>query len=104
MTIAKAISSEVGFRLTDETIEVICIKRGLTPTHEFNRSVDMRAFNLCVADTIKHALTMPNVSEGGVSISMPDRDKMVGVVNSIYSRYDEPLFQTQPAIVKPIDL
>lgn len=104
MTVEEAITNTVGFRVRSATIQVICAKRGLRPNDTFDANTSVRSFDLATADAVKLALTMPNVSEGGVSISMPDKDKLLAFANSIYSQYGEPIVTSQAATVKPIDL
>ena len=104
MTISEAISSVLGFKVKAMTIQVICAKRGLNPSDTFDANTSVKAFDLATADAVKMGLTMPNVTEGGVSISMPDKDKMLAYANTIYAQYGEPMLCSQVATVKPIDL
>lgn len=84
-------------------IEAIAVLRGIYDSlqEEITPQVmGSKAFVLCEADMMKYLATVPNVSEGDVSISMGDRDILVNTANSIYARYGEPLIgvSLQPTV------
>lgn len=105
MTIAEAIKQTIWLNADDAKVDMVCVKRGLSPDGEFNSETDRKVFDLCTADMAILALTAPNVSEGGVSISMPNRDNLLAFANSIYSKYGEGTVDTAGTpTVKRIDL
>jgi hypothetical protein len=94
MTVYEALKSCVGYPVPQGTIEAIAVRRGLygqlqeevtTPTME------SKAYALCEADIMKFVAMAPNVSEAELSVSMNDRDILIGTANAIYTRYGEPL-------------
>lgn len=83
---------------------MVSIERGLNLADEFSASVaKSMEFNLCKADLIRLIVTMPNISEGGVSISFSDRNAMIGIANNIYSKYNEPLIAALNPTVELLD-
>lgn len=96
MTIKDALFNSVSFSVSTKQAEVIAITRGLNVEDMFTPSVaQSREFLLSKADIIRLAITQPNVSEGGVSISFSDRKAMLSIANSIYAKYGEPLVSEQ---------
>ncbi len=103
MTVLEAVKCSVGFPISNNNVEMLCIRRGVELEDDFTSETDRKSFDLVVADCIKLGLTTPNVSEGGVSISMPDRNSLIQFANGIYSRYGEALIQSEYAIVKALE-
>ena len=84
-------------------VEVIATERNLDLSAAFDQNVAKSpAFQLSKADMIRNIITMPNVSEGGVSISITDRRTLIGLANGIYSKYGEPLIKEENPTVTPI--
>ena len=71
-------------------------------TPEIGRSP---AFLLAKADMIKNIVTAPNVSEGGVSISITDRKTLIGIANGIYAKYEpeSAILELRPTVTPIID-
>lgn len=104
MTIAEALGHAAGFPLTPGRTAIICAGRDLVPEEDYTLS-KRRSFELAVADAFRLAVTMPDVTEGGVSIKMPDEKTLVAAANGIYSRWGEPLLRaSSEATVRPIEL
>lgn len=102
-TVFEALKSCVGYPVPKETIEAIAVRRGVYNSLQEEVStpvMNSRAYALCEADIMKYLTTVANVSEGGVSISMNDKEVIINSANSIYSRYDEPLIgvSLQPSV------
>lgn len=102
-TVFETLKSCVGYPVPKETIEAIAVRRGIYDSlqDEVNTQVmNSRAYALCEADIMKFLTTVASVGEGGVSISMNDKDVIINSANAIYSRYDEPLIgvPTQPSV------
>lgn len=93
-TVFEALKSCVGYPVPKDSIEAIAVRRGIYESlqKEINSEVmDSKAYALCEADIMKYLTTVANVSEGGVSISVNDREVFINTANSIYTRYEEPL-------------
>lgn len=93
-TVFEALKSSVGYPVPKDSIEAIAVRRGIYESlqKEINPQVmNSKAFALCEADIVKYLITVANVSEGGVSISVNDREVLINTANSVYARYDEPL-------------
>lgn len=104
MTIREALRNSFPFAVSDGTLDVIAISRGLVMDDLFDSFVATnKSFDLAKADIIKNAIMTPNVSEGGVSISFSDKSDMISLANSIYGKYGEPLLGREVPTVKPLD-
>ena len=104
MLVKDAIQAEVAYPLTYNQICVTAMKRGLAPEAQFDNSVAVsKSYELTYADCLRIVITHPNVSEGGVSISLPDRKTLMAIANGIYRKYDEPLILEERPAVYPID-
>ena len=103
MDIKTALLNSVSFPLTATQAEVIATERGLNLEANFTKEIGMSAkYQLAKADMIRCFITAPDVSEGGVSISISDRRTLIGIANGIYARFNEPLIQEQHPLVTPI--
>ena len=103
MDIVTALVNSVSFPLVSEQVEVIAIRRGLNAFDEFSADVaTSKEFELAYADCLKLIVTHPNVSEGGVSISISDRKSFIGLANGVYRKYSESLIQEERPTVQPI--
>lgn len=64
------------------------LKRGLVKTDEATEVVlNSKNFELATADLMFWMITTANVSEGGVSISVTDKDSLKSVASGIYSKW-----------------
>ena len=102
-TVLQALKSCVGYPVPKDTIETIAVRRGIYDSlqEEINTQVmGSKAFALCEADIMKYLVTVANVSEGDVSISVNDKDILINTANSVYAKYDEPLIgvSLQPTV------
>ena len=104
MRVSAALKSYVPYPLAEEQLEVVSQLRGLNLNDEFNGAIGKsRSFELTYADCIKMVVLHPNVSEGGVSISIGDRKALLAIANGIYRKYDEPLIAEERPAVYPIN-
>ena len=99
-TVLEALKSCVGYPVPKDTIETIAVRRGIYDSlqEEINTQVmGSKAFALCEAE---YLVTVANVSEGDVSISVNDKDILINTANSVYAKYDEPLIgvSLQPTV------
>ncbi len=93
-TVFEALKSCVGYRVPDGTIEDIAVRRGihkLLQTEVSTSVMDSGAYALCEADIMKYLTTVANIGEGGVSITMSEKNILVGTANAIYAKYGQPL-------------
>lgn len=93
MTILDALKSVTNYPIQDNTIEKICVIRGLvsstTLTLEIAKS---EAYELAEADIYLFLYTAPSVSEQEVSFNMQDRNSFLSLANKIYSKYGDANF------------
>lgn len=93
-TVFEALKSCVGYPVPKDSIEAIAVRRGIYDSLQKEISSEVmnsKAYALCEADIMKYLITVANVSEGGVSISMNDREVIINTANSVYARFEEPL-------------
>lgn len=104
MTVREALYNSVSFSVGPMSAEVIAVERGLNLDDRFSAIIaKSKEYNLSKADMIKHALMMPNVSEGGVSISFSDRQALMRIANAIYAKYGESLIADQTPTVEFVE-
>lgn len=107
MDVRTALKLSISFPLASGQVEVIATKRGFTETmlaEEFTTKIaNSRSYELTYADSLKMLVTHPNVSEGGVSISISDRESLIAIANDIYRKYNEPIIQEEHPAVYPIE-
>lgn len=104
MDVRTALKNTVSFPLSAGQVEVIAVERGLDLDAQFTRQMGLSmVFQLAKADMIRCIVTAPNVTEGGVSISVADRKTLIGIANGIYARFEpESLLQEAIPTVTPI--
>jgi hypothetical protein len=84
MTYLEAIKGKVNYPLSDNTFTLALLDRGLTASDTYATG---QAFDLAYADAVVTLLTAPNVSEGGYSVSLSDREILLKLANGIYTKY-----------------
>ena len=104
MDVRTALTSSVSFPLSDRQVELIAEDRELQLDGLYSKALGKTAgFLLAKADMIRCLVTTPNVSEGGVSISIADRKTLIGIANGIYAKYEpESLIQEAVPTCTPI--
>lgn len=104
MDVKTALLLSVSFPLAETQAEVMAVKRGLDLYDLFTKEVaDSPEYELTHADILRLLVTQPNVSEGGVSISVSDKATLVSMANSVYRKHGEPLIREQNPTVEPIE-
>lgn len=93
MTALEALKNSVGYAVSIKAIEAIAIERGFDVLDSVFTSdiAQSKSYQLCKADILRYLTTTANISEGGVSISMTEKDLLKNTANAIYSQYGEPL-------------
>lgn len=90
MNLLEALKSKVQYPMPDSFYQSILIGRSLDGAAEFTAEVSKSSeFKGAYADCLIGVATAPNVSEGGVSISVSDSEKLVNIANSIYTNIGE---------------
>lgn len=90
-TVAQALKDEIHYPLPDGFIANRCLDRDLDGEAEITAEIKKsNAFKGAAADCLWSLLQAPNISEAGVSISLPDRDSIIKLMNSYYNEIGEP--------------
>lgn len=95
MTIAEALKAINIYPITDNTIEKICIDRGLDHTAEYTQTIGQSdAYILATADTYFYLGTAPNIveQEVGINSAIAIKKKLCDEADKIYGGYDDPKF------------
>ena len=100
-TIFEALRDNFMYSLTKGFFENRLIERGLNETDPFTTDVaKSNAYRGAIADSIKWLIVSPNMSEGDISFSQNEKDKMLKVANSIYAEIgEEPIDAADKPIV-----
>lgn len=84
-TIKTALRDEIQYPISDGFIENKLIERGLDGDESYTMEVaKSHSYRGAVADCLVGLIYSPNISEGDVSFSQTDKDKMLKIANSIY--------------------
>jgi hypothetical protein len=93
MTNFEALKAKVSYPVSDNTIELALTNRGIPTTGITNDDTyvvaNRKAVNLAYADVLMELVSAPNVSEGGYSVSLADRNVLVNTANGVYAMYGE---------------
>lgn len=87
MTNLEAIKAKLSYPLSDNSYILALSDRGLSSTATY-ASTDKQALELAQADLIYTLITVPNVTEGGYSVSISDKNYMLKLADSIYAKYN----------------
>lgn len=68
MTNKEALMAVVGFEVSDDAIDKSLVDAGIKGAEEYTTN-DAEDIDLCAIDLLQLLLSVPNVSEGGYSIS-----------------------------------
>lgn len=94
MTNLEKINALCLFPVKEASLLSVLEDRGITSTSNYDptNSAEVKAMQLAMADVFCLLLTSPaSVSEGGYSLSAPDRAVLVNMASSIYTKYGEEL-------------
>ena len=90
-TIAQALRDEIDYPFPPGKLENRLLRRGLDGTEAITGEIlESNAFRGAVADCLYSLIVAPNVSEGDKSVTLPDRDAILRLANSIYRSIGEP--------------
>lgn len=88
MTNSDALKSVLaGYTLSDNAVTRICTDRGITALATFAGKDE--SFELAMADAYVTLATMVNVSEGGYSISLSERSRLMSLADVIYTKWGD---------------
>lgn len=84
MTYLEAIRGKLGYPLSENAFILALLDRGLTSTDTYTSG---QTFDLAYADAIITLVTVPNVTEGGYSVSLSDKKTLLILAGGIYTKY-----------------
>lgn len=89
-TILQALKDEIHYKLSSGFFENRLLARGLNAEDECTAEVfNGKLFKGAVADCLLNMVDVPDFSEGDVSFSLSDRDKILSRANAIYQSIGE---------------
>lgn len=89
-TILQALKDEVHYKLSSGFFENRLLERELKGDDECTIEIfKSKSFKGAVADCLKSLIQAPNFTEGDVSFSQSDKDKILALANSIYNSIGE---------------
>lgn len=105
MTILEALKAKVKYPMTTNFFLSILIDRGLSGDVEYTNDIaTSKEFKEARADCLIELIDTPNISEGGVSISLSDKDSIILVANKLYGEIGEVLYvKPQPTVMAYYD-
>ena len=106
MDVREALLNSMPFAISPSQVEVIGIERDIDLDEGFYpETKDSVGYQLAKADMIRIFVMTPNVSEGGVSISITDRQRLIGIANAIYGKYEPEsiILEEHPKVIPVID-
>ncbi len=84
MTNLEAIRAKLNYPLSDNAFIVAMEDRGVVSDGVYTTG---EAFDLAYADVIISLVTTPNITEGGFSINLADRQTLLSLADKIYTKY-----------------
>lgn len=89
-TILQALKDEVHYKLSSGFFENRLLSRSLNGGDECTGELfNSKPFKGAVADCLASLIQAPNYTEGDVSFSQTDKDKILAIANSIYRSIGE---------------
>lgn len=89
MTIIEALKSGVHYPLSSNTFIRIATQRGIVNDEFTTEVANSNSFKGALADLLYEIVIVPNISEGGVSISYSDKKVILDRANSLYLEIGE---------------
>lgn len=104
MTVFEALKAKVKYPLSDDFIKSILIERGLIGGDEYTQEVaKSNEFKGARADCYKELIDAINIGEGGMSISLSDKELILDMANSIYKEIGESQYGKEQSSVTYLD-
>ncbi len=92
MTVLEALRSLVKYPLDEGALKVVLIDRELCEYDEYCAELGKsKQFQGARADCYRELLDAPNITEGGLSISISEKAIIEKIANGIYAKIGEPL-------------
>lgn len=89
-TILQAIVDDVHYPVSSGNLENRLITRGLDSDTEFTQDIaNGKGYKGALADCLISLVYAPNFTEGDVSISLSDKDKIISIANKLYQEIGE---------------
>ena len=89
-TILEAIVDEVHYPISSGNLENRLITRGLDSDTEFTTEIaNSKEYKGALADCLISLVSAPNFTEGDVTISLSDKDKIIEMANRLYESIGE---------------
>ena len=89
-TILQALKDEVHYKLSSGFFENRLLERGLDGDYECTvETLKSKPFKGAVADCLRSLVQAPNISEGDISLSLSEKDKIISLANGIYRSIGE---------------
>jgi hypothetical protein len=89
LTIKSALKGKINFPLSEETLETALIEADLDGDSVYTKS-RAKEVDICAAGLILVVCTSGNVSEGGYSLSLSDKESLLKVRRSYLYKWGEP--------------
>ncbi|MEN0095899.1 MAG: DUF6706 family protein [Pedobacter sp.] len=86
MTNLEALKNKINYPLNEGSFLVVLIEADINPQAEFSKDNSMK-LDIAASDLILQVLTSPNVSEGGYSISLSDREALLKVRSLLLAKW-----------------
>lgn len=89
-TILQALVDDVHYPVSSGNLENRLIARGLDGDLQFNKEIaNSKEYKGALADCLSSLIYAPNFTEGDVTISLSDKDKIINIANSLYKKIGE---------------
>lgn len=89
-TILQAIVDDVHYPVSSGNLENRLITRGLDGDTEFTQDIaNGKEYKGALADCLISLVYAPNFTEGNVTISLSDKDKIISIANKLYQEIGE---------------
>jgi hypothetical protein len=89
-TILQAIVDDVHYPVSSGNLENRLITRGLDGDDEFTQDIaNGKEYKGTLADCLISLVYAPNFTEGNVTISLSDKDKIINIANNLYGSIGE---------------
>ena len=89
-TILEAIVDDIHYPVSSGNLENRLITRDLEGGNEFNKDIaNSKEYKGALADCLISLVSAPNFTEGDVTISLSDKDKIIEMANRLYESIGE---------------
>jgi hypothetical protein len=89
MTKREALQATINYTIPALVLDKHLADSGLNGTENYTPETDKKAIDLCAAGLILFICTSPNISQGGFSISIGDKEKLLQIRSLILAKWGE---------------